>query len=332
MSAFIIAEAGVNHNGNLDLAFRLAAEAKKAGADCIKFQTFVSENLVSKRAKKADYQIINTHNDDNQYAMLKKLELTKDDFIQLNEYCKQLGITFLSTAFDFESINVLRNIGLNAWKIPSGEITNLPYLIKIAEFNQPVIISTGMCDMEEVENAIKVIRANGCEDITLLHCTTEYPAPFFDVNLRAMISMKEKFNLPVGYSDHTNGIEIPIAAVALGASVIEKHFTLDKTMDGPDHKASLEPYELTKMVLGIRNIEIAMGDGIKKPSNSEIKNIEIARKSIIAKKNIIKGELLTVENITTKRPGNGISPMKWFEVLGTIAAKDFEEDEFIVLK
>lgn len=331
MSVLIIAEAGVNHNGSLINAKNLVDKAKKSGADCIKFQTFKSENLVSKKAVKAAYQKINTSSSETQLEMLRKLELSFNDFVELSEYCKLQEILFLSTAFDFDSINFLYDLGMDFWKVPSGEITNLPYLIKIAETHKPIILSTGMSTIGEVGQAFDVLRANGCGDVTMLHCTTEYPAPYGDVNLKAMETLRQKFNVPVGYSDHTNGIEIPIAAVALGATIIEKHFTLDRKMEGPDHKASLEPYQLKNMVEAIRNVEVAMGNGVKKPAESEIKNRSIARKSIIANCNIKKGDVLTEKNLTVKRPGDGISPMKWFEVLGQSAVKDFEEDELIEL-
>lgn len=330
MGVFIIAEAGVNHNGSLKLAKKLVDEAKNAGVDCIKFQTFIAENIVSKTAVKAEYQKQNTNNSsESQYNMLKKLELSFPDFIELNNYCKAKNIQFLSTAFDFDSIDFLSSLDMNVWKIPSGEITNLPYLIKIANLGKDVILSTGMSTMEDIQNALSVLKTNGAGNITVLHCTTEYPAPFTDVNLKAMLTIKDEFNVNIGYSDHTKGIEIPISAVALGATVIEKHFTLDKNMQGPDHKASLEPYELKKMVESIRNVESALGDGIKRLAESEKKNISVARKSIIAKRDIKKGEIFTQENLTVKRPGNGISPMKWFEILGQEAIKDFKEDELI---
>jgi len=331
MSVFIIAEAGVNHNGKLELAKEMVDKAKEAGADCIKFQTFISEKIVSKNANKANYQKLQTSVGESQLEMLRKLELSFDDFIELNEYCKLKGILFLSTAFDLESIDFLNSIEISIWKIPSGEITNLPYLIKIAKFHKPVILSTGMCTLEEVNNALQVLNTNNCGDITILHCTTEYPAPYKDVNLKAMHTLKQKFNLQVGYSDHTKGIEVPIAAVALGATVIEKHFTLDRNMEGPDHKSSLEPNELKAMIKAIRNIELALGNGEKKPAESEIQNISVARKSIIAKCKIKKGEIFTNNNLTVKRPGTGICPMKWFEVLGKKAIKDFDEDEVIII-
>ena len=331
----IIAEAGVNHNGSMENAFKLIDVAVEAGVDYVKFQTFKSENLVSKSAKKADYQIENTGNSgESQLEMLKKLELTHEQHEKLIEYCKQRNIKFFSTAFDLDSLQYLKDIGLDMVKIPSGEITNLPYLRKAAKLFDKVILSTGMCTLNDINNALNVFLTEGIskKNITILHCNTEYPTPFQDVNLKAMLHIKQEFGTEVGYSDHTLGIEVPIAAVALGAMVIEKHFTLDKTMEGPDHAASLEPGELKAMVNAIRNIEMAVaGDGEKKPSCSEIKNIDIARKSIVAAKNIKKGEPFTSENITVKRPGTGISPMKWDDVVGKSASQDFNEDELIEL-
>jgi len=329
MSVYIIAEAGVNHNGNLSTAKLLVDKAKESGADCIKFQTFISKNIVTKNAGKADYQKQQTDSNESQLDMLRKLELSFDDFKELKNYCKQKQIEFLSTAFDFDSIDFLNGLEMKRWKIPSGDITNLPYLIKIAKFNRPIILSTGMSTMNDIRLAISTLKNNGNSDITILHCTTEYPTPYQDVNLNAMLTIKNEFNVPVGYSDHTRGIEISIAAVAMGATVIEKHFTLDRNMEGPDHKASLEPDELKNMVNAIRNIEVALGDGEKIPSVSEKKNMTVARKSIIAKISIKRGEIFTEENLTVKRPGNGISPMKWFEILGQVAPRDFEEDELI---
>ena len=330
MSVYIIAEAGVNHNGSLELAYRLVDAAKKAGVDCIKFQTFKSENLVAKSAQKAAYQK-NTTGDGTQVDMLKKLELSFDEFVALKKYCDQAGLCFLSTPFDFESIRFLDSIEMPFWKIPSGEVTNYPYLVALAKTGKPVVMSTGMCEEEEIREAIQALRANGAGNIRLLHCNTEYPTPFEDVNLKAMQTMKDAFGLDVGYSDHTGGIEVPVAAVAMGATVIEKHFTLDRNMEGPDHKASLEPDELAEMVRAIRHVEMALGTGIKTPSPSEKKNIAVARKSIVAKKQIKKGETFTEENLTVKRPGSGISPMKWNEILGTRAGRDYEEDELIEL-
>lgn len=330
MSVYIIAEAGVNHNGSLELAYKLVDAAKVAGVDCIKFQTFKSENLVSHTAKKAEYQKVTT-GDSSQQDMLKRLELSFDEFLAVKAYCDKVGICFLSSPFDIESIDFLNSIDIPFWKIPSGEITNLPYLLVLAKTGKPVVMSTGMCEMNEISAAIKVLKENGTKDIKLLHCNTEYPTPYEDVNLKAILTMREAYGLEVGYSDHTKGIELPVAAVALGATVIEKHFTLNKDMEGPDHKASLEPDELTAMVQSIRHIEKALGTGEKKPSPSEKKNIVVVRKSIVAKRNIKSGERLTKDNITVKRPGLGISPMKWNEVLGVRAVRDFQEDEFIEL-
>lgn len=328
---FIIAEAGDNHNGSFDLALKLVDKAVEAGADCVKFQTFVTENVISKFAEKAEYQKENTGAEESQFDMVKKLELSFEQFRKIQKYCQQKGIMFLSTPFDLDSIDFLQEIGIPFWKIPSGEITNLPYLEKIAHTGKDIIMSTGMCTMQEIEEGLRILRKNGAGKITLLHCNTEYPTPYNDVNLRAMQTLRDRFQVPVGYSDHTKGIEVPIAAVACGASVIEKHFTLDHNMEGPDHKASLEPEELNKMVKAIRNIELAMGSKDKFPTESEKKNIEIARKSIVAKRDIKKGEVLSEDNLYIKRPGNGISPMRWYDVLGTIAIKDFQEDELIVL-
>lgn len=330
----VIAEAGVNHNGSVEIAKQLVDKAAEAGADLIKFQTFKSEKLVSKYARQADYQKrnIGKENDDSQLNMLKKLELSEEDHKELMAYCQKKGIKFFSTAFDLESIDYLHSLNLGLWKIPSGEITNYPYIKKIAGYGEPVILSTGMCELLDIKAAYKVLADNGIrkEQITILHCNTEYPTPYEDVNLRAMTALKDEFKVEVGYSDHTNGIEVPIAAVALGATVIEKHFTLDRNMEGPDHKASLEPEELKAMVSAIRNIEKAIGgDGLKHVSESERKNIAIARKSIVAATDIKKGELLTDENLTVKRPGTGISPMRWEEVVGTKAIRDFEEEEII---
>lgn len=331
MRTYIIAEAGVNHNGRLELAKLMVDKAKEAGADCIKFQTFISKNIVSKNTEKADYQKQQTNSSESQLDMLQKLELSFDEFKELKKYCDFKGIEFLSTAFDFDSIDFLSNLGMKRWKIPSGEITNLPYLIKIAKTKIPVILSTGMSTIDEITKAIDILKTNGSRDITLLHCTTEYPAPYKEVNLRAMYTLNERFSIPVGYSDHTKGTEIAVAAVAMGATVIEKHFTLDRNMEGPDHKASLEPDELKTMIKAIRNVEKALGDGEKKPTESELKNVNVARKSIVAKCSIRKGEIFSEENITTKRPGNGINPMKWFDVLGQKAIRDFKEDELIEL-
>lgn len=329
MSVLVIAEAGVNHNGSLALAKELACKAKEAGADYVKYQTFNPSNMVSKFAEKAEYQKKNTGNNQSQLQMLNDLMLSYDEFVELRDYCCEIGIGFLSTAFDLESIEFLAGLGCDIWKIPSGEITNYPYLVEIAKKHQPIILSTGMSDEAEISQAVNVLKGNGAGEITLLHCTTEYPTPYEDVNLKAMCTLRDRFSLKVGYSDHTKGIEVPIAAVAMGAEIIEKHFTLDRNMEGPDHKASLEPDELKCMVDCIRNIESALGTGIKQPAESEKKNISIARKSIVACTSIKKGEILSGKNITTKRPGSGISPMKWNEVIGTCAVRDFEEDELI---
>lgn len=325
----IIAEAGVNHNGSLELAKKLALTAKECGADIVKYQTVNLDSLVSKSAQMAEYQKANTGKTESQKEMLSKLLLSYDDFCELKEYCDKIGIEFLSTPFDEKSIAFLDGLGCRFWKIPSGEITNYPYLVKIARTGKPVILSTGMSTLEEVEACLTVLKENGAQDIRLLHCTTQYPTPYEEVNLKAMKTLEEQFKYKAGYSDHTQGIEVPIAAVAMGAGVIEKHFTLDRNMEGPDHKASLEPDELKAMVLAIRHIEAALGDGVKAPAQSEIPNQAVARKSITASRDIKAGELLCIENLTTKRPGTGISPMKWNEVLGTRAVRDFSEDELI---
>lgn len=324
----IIAEAGVNHNGDINLARQLVDKAKEAGADIIKFQTFKLDSIVSKFAEMADYQKDNMGMVESQKEMLKKITLPYEDFCELYKYCKNKDIQFLSTPFDIESIHFLNDM-VSFWKIPSGEVTNYPYLVEIAKTGKPVVMSTGMCELQEIDEAIKVLKTNGTADITLLHCNTQYPTPYKDVNLRAMETLRNRYKVKVGYSDHTKGIEVPIAAVALGAEVIEKHFTLDKKLPGPDHKASLEPNELAAMVSSIRNIEEALGSPNKTVSDSERENIAIARKSIVAAKNIKKGEVLTVDNLTTKRPGTGISPMRWNEVLGSKAIRDFVEDEVI---
>ena len=328
---FIIAEAGVNHNGSLDLAYKLIDVAKDAGADAVKFQTFIPEKTISKFADKANYQKETTDKNESQLKMIKKLALSFEDHKKLLEYCKSKNIKFLSSPFDLDSIDFLSELGLDTFKIPSGEIINLPYLKKIGSLNKKLIISTGMANLGEVESAIDILVKSGTKraNITILHCTTNYPCPYKEVNLKAMLTLKEAFKLPVGYSDHTLGIEVPIAAVALGAKIIEKHFTLDKKLPGPDHKASLEPAELKKMVKAIRNIEIALGDGIKKPNISEIEIMKVVRKSIVASKSIKKGEVFTKTNITVKRPGIGISPMRWDEVIGERANRDFKDDELI---
>lgn len=331
----IIAEAGVNHNGVLDNAFKLVDAAAEAGVDYVKFQTFKAEKLVSKSAKKADYQIQNTNNNqDSQFDMLKKLELSHEDHKRIISYCEQRNIKFFSTAFDLDSLQYLKELGLELVKIPSGEITNLPYLRRAAKLFKRIILSTGMSTIEDISAAVEVFKNEGIKNdqITILHCNTEYPTPMIDVNLKAMLAIGREFETAIGYSDHTLGIEVPVAAVALGASVIEKHFTIDNKMEGPDHAASLEPGELKSMVYAIRNIEQALsGSGIKEPSESEKKNIAIARKSIVAKRNIEKGEIFTDENLTVKRPGDGISPMQWDIVIGKIAQRDFKADDLIVI-
>jgi len=329
---FIIAEAGVNHNGSLDTAIHLVDSAVVAGATAVKFQTFRAEKVIAANALKADYQKETTGAAGSQLEMVRKLELNEAAHEKLFRYCKDKGILFLSSPFDLESIDLLVRLGLTTFKIPSGEITNLPYLRKLGVLNRQIILSTGMADLSEIEDALDVLRQSGTRlgNITVLHCNTEYPTPFEDVNLRAMLTIKTAFpGIQVGYSDHTTGIEVPIAAVALGAKVIEKHFTLDRNMEGPDHRASLEPDELRSMVTAIRNIEKAMGNGIKKPSPSELKNKPIVRKSIVAARDIRKGEPFAEENLTVKRPGTGISPMRWDEVIGQVAQKDYEEDELI---
>lgn len=330
MGIKIIAEAGVNHNGSVEIAKKMVLAAKEAGADYIKFQTFCPEKLVSKSARKADYQKQNTGVRESQLEMLQKLALTQDDFWELKEYCQRQKIGFLSTPFDVDSIHFLNDLDMDFWKLPSGEITNLPYLIEIAKTRKPVVMSTGMCELEEIREAIDCLKKAGTEEIILLHCNTEYPTPVEDVNLKAILAMRDIFSLPVGYSDHTQGIEISIAAAAMGACVLEKHFTLDQTMIGPDHRASLEPRELQAMVVAVRNIERAMGNGKKEPSESEKKNIKVVRKSIVAKCEIKEGEMFSEENLTTKRPGTGISPMKWYELIGKRAKRDFEADQLIV--
>ena len=330
---FIIAEAGVNHNGSLGLAKKLVDAAADAGADAVKFQTFKANNLVSKSAHKAEYQKQTTAADETQHAMLAKLELDDAAHRAIIEHCKRRQILFLSTPFDIESADMLEGLGMPIYKIPSGEITNLPYLRHISRLGKGIILSTGMSDLQEVENALGALESEGTprSKITVLHATTEYPCPIEDVNLKAMLTIQKEFGVKVGYSDHTSGIEVPIAAVALGACVIEKHFTLDRTMDGPDHKASLEPGELKAMVSAIRNVEQALGDGLKRPSPSELKNIPIARKSLVAICGIKKGDLFSEKNLGAKRPGHGISPMHWDELIGQPARRDFAVDELIDL-
>lgn len=329
----IIAEAGVNHNGSIELAKQLIDAAVDAGADIVKFQSFKADKIVSKSAKKASYQVTNTGNNESQLDMLKKLELSHEDHLALIAYCHSKNIEFLSTPFDLESIDLLKQLGITTGKIPSGEITNLPYLKKMAQSFPHLILSTGMSSMEEIEEAIGALTATGAskDNIIVLHCNTEYPTPFEDVNLKAMQTIGDTFKVRTGYSDHTPGIEVPVAAVALGAELIEKHFTLDRNMEGPDHKASLEPKELKEMVRSIRNIEMAVGSALKTPSPSEIKNKGVARKSIVASRKIAKGESFSEDNLTVKRPGTGISPMRWNEVIDNKAKRDFEEDELIEL-
>lgn len=326
----IIAEAGVNHNGDINLAKKLIDEAEKAGADYVKFQTAKLGSLVSKNASMAEYQKNNTGKTESQKDMLKKLLLTFEEFKELHKYCQNKKVKFLSTPFDVDSIYFLNDL-VEFWKVPSGEITNYPYLVEIGKTGKPVVMSTGMSNLDEIHAAIDVLTQNGTKEISLLHCNTQYPTPYEDVNLLAMDTLKKEFGCTVGYSDHTKGIEVPVAAVARGAKIIEKHFTLDKNMEGPDHKASLEPDELKSMILAIRNIEKALGNGEKRVSDSERENISIARKSIVASKKIQAGEVFSEDNITTKRPGNGISPMRWNEVIGKTATRDFEEDELISL-
>ena len=331
MHTLIIAEAGVNHNGSLRTCYDLIDQAKSVGADYVKFQTFKTELCISKNAKKASYQLKTTGELESQFEMVKKLELSSENHLKILEKCESLGIGFSSTGFDRASVDFLIELGVDFVKIPSGEITNLPYLRHVGSKGLPIILSTGMSTMQEVKDAVRILEQAGSKksDITVLHCNTEYPTPMEDVNLCAMLSMKKELGVKVGYSDHTLGIEVPIAAVALGATVIEKHFTLDRTMQGPDHAASLEPDELKQMVYSIRNIEKAMGDGSKKPSKSEQKNISAARKSIVASAPILKGDLLTENNLSVKRPGNGISPMKWDELIGSVSQASYETDELI---
>lgn len=333
MKTLIIAEAGVNHNGDLSLAKELIKVAAESGADYVKFQSFITDKNISRKAPKAEYQKGATDPEESQYDMVRKLELSKTDHLVLVEECKFQGVGFLSTAFDDESFNLLIHLGLDFVKIPSGEITNLCFIRYLTRLGKPVLLSTGMANLGEIEAAIDVIEQAGTprELITLLHCTTEYPTPMDEVNLSAMANMGKAFGVAIGYSDHTQGIEVSIAAVALGASVIEKHFTLDRSLPGPDHRASLEPEELKAMVSGIRNIERAMGDGIKRPGPSELKNKPIARKSLVAAQPIKVGETFTAENLVAKRPGTGVSPMRWDEVTGRKALRNFDEDELIEL-
>jgi len=330
----IIAEAGVNHNGSVEIAKRLVDEAARAGVDYIKFQTFKSEGIATKKAEKADYQKETTGSEENtQLEMIKKLEISYEGYDEIVAYCKEKGVKFFSTSTDHDSIEYLASLNMGMWKIPSGEVTNYEFLKKIASYNQLTLFSLGMSDMQMIREAVTCLYDNGLskENLILLHCNTEYPTPYEDVNLRAMKTIADEFGVPVGYSDHTNGIEVPIAAVAMGAKVIEKHFTLDRNMEGPDHKASLEPDELCQMVKSIRNVEMALGDGVKRITDSERKNIVIARKSIVAACPIKAGEPFTDDNITAKRPGNGISPMRWMDVVGKIAKRDFDVDDLIEL-
>jgi N,N'-diacetyllegionaminate synthase len=328
---FIIAEAGVNHNGNMDMARRLIDVARESGADAVKFQTFIAEAGISRFAPKANYQVQQTGSSESQLEMVKKLELSFNQFRELRAYADRQGIGFLSTPFDLPSIAFLQELGIRYGKIPSGEVVNYPYLVKMAHSFPDLIMSTGMTTLAEVREALEVLVNNGAkkEHIVVLHCNTEYPTPFGDANLNAIVTLSRELGIRTGYSDHTPGIEAAIAAVALGAVVIEKHFTLDKDLDGPDHRASLNPQQLQEMIQAIRHIEKAMGTGIKTPSASERKNMEVARKSLVAARGIRKGERFTEDNLTAKRPGNGISPMRWLEVLGKTANRDFETDELI---
>ncbi len=327
----IIAEAGVNHNGSMELARKLVDAAAEAGVDMVKFQTFKAEKLVTIDAEQAEYQQKNTGKSESQYAMLKRLELSERDHEELIAYCQQKGIRFFSTAFDMESLDYLRSLNLGIWKIPSGEITNYPYLKKIASYGEPVILSSGMCSMDDIQAALDVLTSSGLskDDIALLHCNTEYPTPWGDVNLNAMPAMGKYFGVKMGYSDHTKGIEVPIAATALGATIIEKHFTLDKTLPGPDHRASLEPDELAAMVKAIRHIEQALGSSQKAVTPSEQKNMQVARKSIVAAKDICRGDILLEDCLAVMRPGTGISPMLWNEVVGSVATRDYKKGECI---
>ncbi len=331
MSVLIIAEAGVNHNGSLELAKKMALVAKECGADIVKYQTAVPELVISKFAQKAEYQKRETGAEESQLEMVRRIHFDFAAHRELKEYCDSIGIQYLSAAFDLPSVEFLASLDLPMCKVPSGEITNLPYLEAVGKTKKPVILSTGMSTLPEIEDAISILEDNGCPSVTVLHCNTEYPTPYEDANLLAMLELNEQFGLPVGLSDHTPGWECDVAAAALGATVIEKHFTLDKTMEGPDHKASLNPEELKAMVQAVRNIEAAMGSGRKAVTASEAKNKPVARKSIVAARDIKAGEVFTAENLTTKRPGDGISPMRWYDVLGTTAKRDFAEDEKIEL-
>jgi N,N'-diacetyllegionaminate synthase len=327
----IIAEAGINHNGSLDMARQIIEAAAEAGADIVKFQTYTADAIVAQGTDKAKYQKETTGDSESQYEMLKKLELNRDSHVKLMTYCDEKGVEFLSSPFDHNSIDMLAELKLKRFKVPSGEITNLPYLRHIGKYGKPIILSTGMSTLKEIEAALKVLETSGIprDKITVLHCNTEYPTPMEDVNLKAMLTIRDTFSIQVGYSDHTLGVEVPIAAVAIGATVIEKHLTLDRNLPGPDHCSSMEPDELKAMVHAIRNIEKAFGDGIKRPSLSEEKNKPCVRKSIVAKRDIKRGEILTEENLAVKRPGFGISPMRWDEVVGSIAIKDWKADDLI---
>lgn len=326
----VIAEAGVNHNGSLQLAKKLVEAAYSAGADVVKFQIFQTASLVTGYAEKADYQKQGEKSDEGQRGMLEALELSQADFLELKRYCEDIGIEFLATAFDKASMDFLVNeLGVAVLKIPSGEINNYPYLVQVASYEKPVLLSCGMSTLGEISESLCVLREHGAGEITLLHCNTQYPTPYEDVNLRAMVQMGCDFNVDFGYSDHTPGIEVPIAAAAMGASVIEKHFTLDKNMEGPDHKASLDPRELAKMVSAIRHVDLALGDGEKRITESERRNRLVVRKSIVATRPIREGELFTAENLTTKRPGIGVDPMRWPFVVGTAAQRDYAEDDMI---
>ncbi len=330
-SVFIIAEAGVNHNGSIEIAKKLIDVASISGVDAIKFQSFNAENLVTKEAKQAEYQSKNMNKSISQFEMLKALELSYNEHLELFTYCKEKKIMFLSSAFDLENIDLLNKLGINLFKVPSGEIENVPYLRKIASTGKQIILSTGMCNLHDIEFALEILREEGALDVIVLHCNTDYPTKMQEVNLKAMNTIGKTFGVKVGYSDHTQGIEVAIAAVALGAKVIEKHFTLDKTMEGPDHKASLEPGDLKAMVIAIRNIEKALGDGIKKITHSEKKNMKVARKSLMCNKDIKIGEMFTAENLIAKRPGTGLSPKHWDDIVGKKANKNYSKDEMINL-
>jgi N,N'-diacetyllegionaminate synthase len=331
MPVVIIAEIGVNHNGDIRLAKKMVDKAKECGADIVKFQTSNPEALVTKYAEKAKYQIENTGEKNSQLEMIKKITLSYSEFIEIEKYCREQEVVFLSTPFDCQSIDFLNQFPMPFWKIPSGEITNYPYLVKIAKTGKKIVMSTGMSTLDEIRAAFDILKTNGAGKIILLHCNTQYPTRLEDVNLRAMCTLKNEFGVEVGYSDHTMGIEVPVAAVALGASVIEKHFTMDRTMEGPDHKASLEPKEFAAMVKAVRNTEKLLGSEKKQVTDSERENMAIARKSIIADKDISKGEVFTEENLTTKRPGNGLSPMLWEQIIGRRASRNFRKDEMIEL-